>query len=253
MMKRISYFFLLAIAACKDPDEASPLIDRISVNGQEEGHMFGTAGAVTTFHVELSDDHQLNQVKCELVTPGTFHSHEAGDGDIQAFRSPNLGVWDTLAVHNVNGTDIAEDFSFLVPDTITGGWSVQIAVLDENGNLTTDNYTFHIQNDSLPGFYIGNPVPGPDASGVVHVPLGETLTLSGVIFDADTLQYVNVVLKKGSTVTWSQDWNPLNAWNFDVAQVAIPPIMAVGTYTLTLSAGDVGGWETWRQATIKVE
>ena len=253
----MKYFsFLLAsvlfIISCKNPDEGSPVVDLIQING-DAVMMHGIAGMPNSMRLRLSDDKELSQVKWRFITPSGFHMHEETGSQVYAFKSPNLGVWDTMHIENIGSREAELDFVLNIPDTISGGWKLEVTVLDKNGNLTTKNAVLNIQNDKIPVIIPDETIPAVSSDGIIHLHIGDSLRVTGSIIDIDTLQSVSAVMAFNGSETWSNHWDNVNDWKFDLEEMLPPPFTANGTYTFTIYATNRYGRDNWQQATIKVE
>lgn len=254
-MFKLPCFFsilLLSFCACKNPDENPPVVEYVYANGLSSSYLHGIAGQVNTLVVKSADDQGLKQLKLKITTGTGIHHHEEEEVVEHVFSPYNWGIWDTLQIVNLGGKESIDEFSWTIPDTISGGWRVEVAVLDTYGNLTSQDYTFHIQNDDQPFISVGDIFPVPGTDGVIRLTVGETLSLNGNAIDPDGLALVSCEVRKSSSQIWYTEWTTINSWTFELNQAAIPAFTEAGDYNIYLYAKDILGWRCKYVANIEV-
>ncbi len=247
-------YCMLFFMSCKNPDENVPLINHVYLNSIPDAYLHGIAGMINIAEVKVSDDKQLSQLRIKLITTSGIHQHELVAGEpAHAFVEYNQGVWDTVSIVNIGGNEITENFNLNIPDTINGGWNMEIAVLDNNGNLKTETRQVHIQNDHLPAIAVGDIVPIPQQDGLILLSVGDSILLSGFVIDPDSLEFVSAEILKGSVTTWSQNYTNINNWTFNLQQIVAPALTTTGSYIFNITAKDINGWQQTVRALVKVE
>lgn len=247
-------YCMLFFMSCKNPDENAPLIHHVYLNSIPDAYLHGIAGMINIAEVKVSDDKQLSQLRIKLITTNGIHQHELESGEAaHAFLEYNQGVWDTLSIVNIGGNGFTESFNLNIPDTISGGWNMEIAVLDNNGNLKTETRQVHIQNDHLPAISVGDIVPIPQQDGLILMSVGDSILLSGFVIDPDSLEFVSAEILKGSVSIWSQNYINIHNWTFNLQQIMSPALTTTGSYVFNITARDINGWQQTVRALVKVE
>ncbi len=224
------------------------------MNTIPQDYLHGIAGMANSAEVKVSDDKSLSQLRMKLITQTGIHLHDPEPGEsAHAFLEYNQGVWDTLSIVNIDGNDYTQTFNLNIPDTISGGWKMEIAVLDNNGNLKTESRQLHIQNDRLPFISISEITPAPQQDGQISLAIGDSISIAGFVIDPDSLDFVKVEIVKGSMLMWSQDFTAINNWTFDLQQVVAPPFTSAGSYIYNITAKDLNGWQQRVRAIVMVE
>ncbi len=255
-MQLKNYIFISAVllVSCKHPDDNNPVIKYVYSNGGLSEDLTGEAGAENTFQIGVSDDEGLSQLKVQFSTLSGIHTHEHPDGSAQeAFLEINQGQWDTIRIANLKGKDLERQFEFFVPSTINGGWKMEVTLLDSHGNIATEERTVHFDNTQLPAISLSGITPTQDNDGIIHVSVGDSILLTGFVIDTDSLEFVTAEISNDANIHWTQEWNPLDNWTFDLNQLISPPFAEPGKYFYFISARDLSGMENTVRAEVIVE
>lgn len=245
---------LLLAFGCSNPDDVSPVITAVSVNGTTGDYLIANAGQDNVFNIGLADDKDLKQVKIAIITQSGIHQHETSEGEMpHAMTFYNQGEWDTLRVTNIGGKEALVDNTFMAPDDISGGWKLEIDVLDDNGNLVSKEYLLTVNNAFIPAIGITNTEPAVTEDGLIAISAGQSLILEGQILDTDSLDIVDARLEDSSGEIWSQNWSGLFDWSFDLSQIQIPVLDSIGNYWLHVEATDLEGSSNHGLLKLKVE
>lgn len=249
--------FILVLPSCKKEDENAPVIAHVHANGLADHHLHATAGTVNSFDIHLTDDQELVQMKIQFITPTGFHSHESEDDEMsiveKTFQSPNFGDWDTLAIYNLNGNSVDNTYTFELPDTISGGWTMRIGAIDRDGNVAQEDFTLHVYNEDLPKILPDSIKPEPNEDGIVEMAMNESIYLYGDFVDTDGIDSIECTILHLGDTTWTQTIDNINNWTTPMEQFVLPPLTETGSYILHLHMWDEIGWTNWKQVRIVVE
>jgi hypothetical protein len=195
-------------------------------------------------------------MKIQFISPTGFHSHEEND-EISAleltFQSPNFGKWDTLAIYNLSGNSVDDTYTFDLPDTISGGWTMRIGGIDSQGNVAQEDYTLHVYNEDLPKILPDSILPHANDDGIVEIGINETVMLYGDFVDTDGITKLECTVLQSGDTTWTQTIENVNNWTATMEQFVVPAFTETGTYLLHLHMWDAIGWTNWKQVRIKVQ
>ena len=242
------------LAACSKPDEQSPVFQSVLLNGAVMEFHHAIAGQQNTLTVHTADDLALKQLKMEVSTVTGIHAHETTAGELpHPFMIYNQGIWDTLSIGKLSGKESTTEFSLMIPDSVSGGWDLELTILDDEGNLTSADYTLLIQNDNIPAISVGDVIPAPIDDGQFAISVGDDLTFSGYVFDPDSLEMVRVEMYNSQELVFEQEWTTIQNWSFDLSQVLLPAFSAAGNYVLHIYVSDLQGWTNHASATVIVE
>lgn len=251
-------FTVIAVvfASCKNPDELLPTIKSIKINGENDSHMIVIAGEQMVIDVEVEDNKNLKQIMLQLKAISGLHSHQISESEPTPFlRSLSFGSLDTTFIRTINGSQWTENFSLILPDSISGGCNMNIGVLDDNGNYYTKNYTLHVHNNEVPVVILNSVMPMPDLNGVVQLVNANQLPqfqMSGHLVDHTGLDLLTVRLYN-STASWQQAWEFQDGeWSFELENIVINDTLPMGTYTLELKTNDITNWTSIYRGTIKI-
>ncbi|MFN0033025.1 MAG: DUF4625 domain-containing protein [Flavobacteriales bacterium] len=261
MRKQISFFMIVwlmsGLVACRQADDTLPVIQFLELNGSVDEHLHGLSGDTLKFHISLTDDQELSQMKVTFTTPAGYHSHDEGTEELNlmeaTFQAPNRGAWDTTTIYNLGGLQTERWMNYMVPDTLSGGSSMSISVLDAEGNLAQQDYTIHLSNDNLPDILPDSVSPVPNSDGIVELNTGQPLLLYGNIVDVnDSLEYVKFALLSGTDTVQQNTWTNISNWWFPLQNCIIAPITTAGNYQLYITVADRQGWINWRRVRLIV-
>jgi hypothetical protein len=245
-------FAVLIFSSCKNQDENKPLLEYVRVNNVDNTFLYAEAGESITIQVKTSDDVGLKQIKLKVITQTGLHNHTEEGTETHAFSAYNQGEWDTLVIYNIGGKENLSEFNFNVPNTVSGEWKLEIGVLDEEGNLNSENRSLHIQNNFIPIIAIGQITPAPNSDGVIPGNVGGNVVIDGSVLDDELLTYVSASIYKGTDTLWTSTNNNVNTQLFSLNGF-IPTVFAnTGKYTYSIVARDNGGRENKAVATIVV-
>ncbi len=243
------FFITIALSACQRPDEIMPAFSSITVNGQDESHFLVTAGTTAIVSAQFTDNDQLKQVMLKLTKSGEQHLMTGStSGEIPFLAQLPSGAFDTTLIHSLQGNTQQHSFQVSFPNSINGYWKMTIAVLDQSGNLLSNNYPLHIHNDSIPSIALTSVHPQPASDGIVRIIHPDSLThfrLNGYLVDQTGLDSINVAIKKNTATLWQQLWNPTpDTWSFPLQTIQIDTLLAAGQYELTITAIDKNQWKS---------
>jgi hypothetical protein len=230
-----------------------PEIETIYTPSEHDFGIYADAGKTNRFYITVKDDQALESIQTELSTKDGFHSHvEHGGNMIGAFKAPNIGTWNAEKSMQLSGTDSVVIFKFNAPNDIAGSWNLNIALRDEDGNMTYASETVMIQNDSLPSIIPVASVPVAQSYGIVELTSGNTFTFEGNVADMNYLHQVTATLYHEGSIEWYQEWNFDHQWIFELSEILLPPFDHAGDYTLVITATDKNNWHNWVQSDIHV-
>lgn len=211
------------------------------------------AGAVNRFYITAADDKVLKGVKIALSRSEDFQFHDIHAGSSRpAFKSPNIGVWNSEQMVAVESDDTTVIFKLSAPNYISGEWNLDVSVLDDEGNISFRHELVSIINDSIPAIMPVSTSHVANDDGVIALNVHDVFLVEGNILDADYLQSVEAIIYHNGEVTWQDEWIPENTWMFDMTQIIIPPFNESGKYELQIRATDLNGWSNWILADFSV-
>lgn len=258
-LKNIAFVALCLLTfACKREDLTQPTIDYLHINSEQENYSL-QAGQMNLVELGFSDNTELSQYKFQLISPakGSYYTYNDGLSAEPTlaeltFQSYNHVKWDSTIVLVLSGSENNQIIDLAVPDSISGVWQTQVGVLDQGGNLTQKNYNVNIVNTALPQIQGVGTTPVADSLGSVRIMVNQTLQLQGSISDSDLLKNINVTLEKGGDTLQTIILENINAASFDMAQLAIDPIIETGSYFLYIRVEDMMGWQNRKRVRIIV-
>jgi len=249
---------VLLLLGCKNPDDVQPVINSVLVNGLDESHFLAIAGEESNFRVEVSDDKGIKQLMIKLsALSSNTHTHFLSINDSVPFlQQVGFGAFDTTLIRNIGGTNHAEDFNIILPDSINGGWNMEIGVLDNNGNYTSQDFTLHVHNSQIPFITLTSITPTPAIDGVVELanPFElDQFRMTGFVVDHTGLDYLKMKLYKSSTAFWENEWTFNDGtWSFPTDNIIIDDTLTAGIYTLDTKVADIDGWTSQYKGYIKI-
>lgn len=256
MKKLNKYSFLLPffaavllLASCEKMDEEKPVIHYVHNTGVTDHDLHADAGSAMSVDIKVSDNKSLKQLKIEIYKASAAHLHST---DPVAFKLPQLGQWDTIFVKNIADSEYTGTFVFNVPDTISGAWIMEVTVLDDEGNINTVDAGIMVNNPLIPLIVVQSTNPVVSANGNIQISQNNSLELTGFVVDMDTLDYVKLSVIRSSDTTWTEQWQPIDNWTFNLDQVVIPPFVLTGTYRCVIEAGDITGRYHYATANIVI-
>lgn len=177
---------LSAVFGCEKVtnDDTDPTINAFEIqNSRPE------VGEVVTVSVEVGDNEDLNQLRLRMR---------------EAF-SKSFGYWEFTQFESLSGTFYSGVYSFEVPDTaLAGRYSISLQVVDERGNSSNDSiqYIDIIRPDEAPSLIDFATMPEIQTDGSIPLNQNDTLIFSGLAFDVDSIQTVeiNILTTDGSSV-----------------------------------------------------
>ncbi len=258
-LKNIAFVAVCLLTfACKREDLTQPTIDYLHINSEQENYSL-QAGQMNLIELGFSDNAALSQYKFQLISPsnGSYFTYNDGLANSPnlaelTYQSYNHVKWDSTMVLELNGTESNQIIDLAVPDSISGVWQTQVGVLDQSGNVTQKTYSVNILNTTLPLIHGISTVPAADTLGYVRILANQTAQLQGTISDTDLLKDVYVSLELGGDTIQSILFENLNAASFDMAQIAIDPIIESGSYFLYIRVEDMMGWVNRKRVRIIV-
>lgn len=254
MMKTIIASVVLAMSlhACTKFDEQSPVIASVSIDATSGDALQAVAGESGIFACRVRDDENLKQLKLSIKTLSGVHGHvSAASEEPHPFVMVNQGVWDTVLISNLSGQDVLKEYSLIVPDTVSGGWELEVSVLDEAGNLFSEEHLFQIFNPSIPQLGFSNVLPGPVADGKFELALNDSIVFDLAVIGLAELTEVEIKLSRGAESS-STIYAPASNL-FELQNFVVNGFSQFGNYTLSVEATDVTGRKNQMKSTITVE
>ena len=242
---------IATISGCKKFDEHKPEITAITINESNLNELMANAGAPNTMTIAMKDDRALSQVMIKFSTASGLHQHDHS-GSEHVFNDYNQGTWDTVHVANISGTEFLKTFQFDIPNTVSGGWNLEVSVLDESGNLATIEETVHIINTFNPSVSISATNPTVSAEGIIYSTLDSIVSIEGIALDGDTLENITAAMYRGSAQVWLEEHLNLSEVLFDLSSFTEPSLTEEGVYYYDIEATDKLGFTTKVRATIHV-
>jgi hypothetical protein len=187
-MKKLYFSIALSIAlfSCREKgkvDVLPPVINSVLVNDSTASLYWVVAPAPMTIDVQATDNMELNQIKVEVV-PVDFRSANSAYG-------LNSGDYSFSQIFNVSGLNANQQLEVNLPDSIAGNWNIKVTVSDDFGYLATPfSAVLNIENPQLPA--ITATTEPPVVNGIITMEENTNLEVSGTVFDADSLDYVQV-------------------------------------------------------------
>lgn len=132
--------------------------------------------------VEVTDNEDLGQLRLRVE---------------EAF-SKSFGHWKMTRIDNISGTSYFDTYAFEVPDSaLAGYYAVSLQVADERGNGSPDSvqYISIIRDDQAPTLNNFETKPAFDAQNTLELAFGDTLSFSGMAYDADSLSMVEIIIQ----------------------------------------------------------
>jgi hypothetical protein len=246
-----AFLLILAFVSCRKYDENAPVINSVFINETSGNDLTATAGLQNNFRFMLSDNETLKQLKVKISTLSGVHPHESPNEDPHPFVLINQGVWDTLVVKNLEGAEAEASMSMLLPDSVAGGWRLEVDVLDESGNLVSGAYSFQIFNNSIPVVILSEVSPDPVDNGKFEMSVGDSITLDLSVFASETISSVMYTVTRGSN-TMTHDFSPTGS-TFEAADLVIDEFNESGSYTLIFKATTASGKYAEMYAQVMVE
>jgi hypothetical protein len=172
-------------------DVLAPEVSLLTVNGLDTAVVEVMAGDTLDIQVALTDNDALDEMRVIIHASENGHTH-AGSGYTSGEYSLNSGKWmkeeivQLQRIQSVNN----EQVQAIVPDTIAGNWHLVVTAMDRVGNVSEEYAVLiKVTNDDLPTIE-GTTSPAPSSDGIVYMSVGNTLTLDGVVSDADSVQSI---------------------------------------------------------------
>lgn len=229
-----------------DTDTTAPVINSATIDGKEEG-IEANVGNAMTFEVKVSDNEALGQLKLDVHDAFDGHSHDKSSGI----------NWANVAIIDLSGTEQTVSHDMEIPTNATAGpYHAEILVIDAEGNEGEFvERVIIIRNGSEPEINITS----PDFTDHVHVSIGSTLVVEGMITDDVDLAEIYVVLEEEhdddhdhkstqEDALYEMDFDLEGAsdltWDFQLdgnVNIAIPATAEEGHYVLTVRAEDSEG------------
>lgn len=228
------------LASCRDDkqvDVKSPLFAEFTVNSVNGSEVAVAASEEAVIDFMVTDNMSLNQVRLTLI------ADDASRG------TPNTGTWEELEILNLNGTSAERSVTFSIPDSITGYWLLKAECIDDMGLAAQPvNVKLNVLNANCPQV-TGSTIPAADGNGVVQIPSGSNLGVSGTATDSDNFTYLKVYLTRlNGTVQTSLNIEPVLNSPFGFSGATFDNAQA-GSYRLIIEAKDqqgfTGKWGTF--------
>jgi hypothetical protein len=172
-------------------DVLAPEVSLITVNGLDTMVVEVMAGDTLDILVALTDNDALDEMRVVIHASENGHTH-AGSGYTGGEYSLNSGNWIKEEIVQLPRTQTAnnEQVQAIVPDTIAGNWHLVVTAIDRVGNISGEYVVLiKVSNDDLPSIE-GTTSPAPSSDGIVYLSSGNTLSLDGVVSDADGVQSI---------------------------------------------------------------
>jgi hypothetical protein len=230
----IIVFCLLCLASCKEKDEFSPEVIGLSptvIDGTEQVVM---AGSEIIVSVQASDDAELQDLRLEIL-------ENIDNQDTLAPFGKNIGSWDELEFATVSGVEDQASFSFLVPETVNGEWTIAADVIDGSGKQSeTATFELWVFNELTPAINVTSLEPDL-RDGILFIGAGGTVVFSGSVSSETPLSSVGYFLLDPFG---SQVWFGLNsAGGQNTIDLEDFPFQAPqgfsGSFTLRIEATDI--------------
>ena len=190
----------IALSSCREKnkvDVVPPLLNLVTIDGDDSTSVTLTAGENITIRVEMTDNMGLNELQFNIHPAENGHTHSA-DGHGGGEERLNSGVWFDDGRADVNGTSAVHEFQLTVPDDIAGNWHLSVNLLDEVGEKAIERIVLiKVENDNLPSLNITT-IPALGADGNLTLVEGSELTVNGEAMDPDGLEYLYVFVVNSS-------------------------------------------------------
>lgn len=222
---------LLASCETEQVDTEAPQLTQVLINGFEELQTV-QSGSVLQMDMSATDNENVSQIKIDI--------HEAFDGHDHGKRQ--MSSWTYVKILNTNGPVVNVTDAPTIPQEVASGpYHAVFRVLDDNGNEGPFiEREIVIENGSQPIIQVTSPTENSTFS------LGQTISLTGDVNDADGIAEVHVVLlhKEGDhahVVDEVEEELTSNPTSFDLSSlsVTIPSGEEAGEYELLIKAVDV--------------
>lgn len=248
----ISLFLIISVWGCKRFDENKPEISSIRINNTSGNSLQANAGDENNMSVDLKDDKALSQILIKFSSATGLHDH-SHDGAQHVFIDYNQGVWDSVSVSNISGKEFTSQFNFTIPEDVSGGWNLEVSALDESGNLVTEERTVSMINLNIPTISVSATSPEADEEGMIHLSIGQSINIEGLVLDPDSLASVKASIVKNSTEIWSDEITTFVDVFFSLSEFVEPAFTESGTYYYFIEASNLNGFSTKVRATIHVQ
>lgn len=237
----------LSVVSCEDEkqeDTVNPEIIEATIDG-EDHDVVVNAGEQMTVAASLSDNEELGELKIDIHDVFDGHTHKSS------------ASWAEVTIVSLSGTsqDVSENIA-IPTDATAGPYHATFRVLDKSGNEGEFvEIPFMLSNGSEPEINITS----PDFTDHVHVSIGSTLVVEGMITDDVDLAEIYVVLEEEhdddhdhkstqEDALYEMDFDLEGAsdltWDFQIdgnVNIAIPATAEEGHYVLTVRAEDSEG------------
>lgn len=222
---------ILASCASDQLDTEAPVLTDVQINGSEERITVQTQ-TVLDMDVVATDNEGVSQIKIDI--------HEAFDGHDHGKREQSS--WTYVKIIETSGPSVNVEDNPLIPQQVASGpYHAVFRVLDESGNEGAYvERQIVIENGSQPMVQLTAPAENDTFT------LGETITPTGMLTDADGLKEVHLVLlhledDHAHDVAESEMELTSNPTSFDLStmSVTVPSAEEAGTYRLLIKAVDV--------------
>jgi hypothetical protein len=253
-MKTIAALILLVLClhACRRFDEQAPALTLVSIDGTTGSELQAVAGENNNFTFRIQDDENLKQLKVNIKTLNGVHGHESSESEEpHPFLMVNQGVWDTVLIANLSGQDVLKEYTLSVPDTIAGGWELEVNALDEAGNLVIEDYMFQVFNPLIPQIVFSDILPVPVSDGRFELALNDSIVFDLAVFGTTQLTTVDITVSKGSLVNTIS--YPADQSLFELQDFVLHDFTTTGTYNVLITAADAFGKKNVMNAVVKVD
>ncbi len=169
----------IVVVACTkvSDDKTDPAIDHFIIdNARLE------VGDLLEVQVGVSDNEDLSQIR--------FRVEES--------FAKSFGHWRMTQIDDIGGRSYVRNYAFQVPDSaLAGYYAVSVQVVDERGNSSIDSlqYISIIRDDQAPSLINFETKPAYDANNRIAITFGDTLSFTGMAYDADSLSSVEIIIQ----------------------------------------------------------
>lgn len=237
----------LLVVACQKQDETAPTMEYFAFNGNESATISTYAGSNYSVQARFKDDTQLNQAKLAWTRGQLFFENDAE----VVFSPSNDADWTSYQLVDVSGKEATSDWVSILPDSIDGYWKMEVSILDDDGNLTSDAKTIRLRDISKPQFFWTSLSPQPTDSGWKGT-VGEQIVLNAFLRDDSGLDSIIVDLNRNGMNYFSSHQQVVGL-DYDLSQLAIPTLDESGEYELSIRVKDINERESSTSGIIVIE
>ncbi len=244
VLKKIKYFLglvILVTASCVEKGDETPPVVTAYLDGTfVEDSLFLTAGELPDLNFIISDNTGLSSARLFISKSSS------------ALQS-NCVLVDTfqlLTISDLSSSEYNLNPVIIFPDSLIGTYSLELDVLDEDGNSVEKKYTTLVQNISYPVLdsILVNGVESNCAALLTEGELSFSLNLQGTcVTDIET---INLTVSDLEGQIESSDNFPINSTDLDSDFTIF--LEGLGSYILKVKVTSVDGVSSWAHLDITV-